>query len=212
IRRAELGPASGSRLRVAALIENKVLHPTIEGISDSDALLEPWVVDIVRLRIEDIYKVFVTYGKGDPTWHSELMPCREVLAVLIDNLYSSIRPIAHEDSASLVHRDAVYRRTKLAWRVSGFSPGLDELAILRVLHDAVVRSVAVGDEDIPVRSSHHTGGRAEMVLIISSNSGFSERQQHFSIRAELAHDMPSFNSGFDRCPHCVFRRRIGHPY
>src|SRR5215468_9228341 len=76
IHRAELRPASGSRLRVAALVENKVLDPTIESVSDSDPLLEPRVVDIVRLRVEHINKVFVIYGEGDPTRHSELMPGR----------------------------------------------------------------------------------------------------------------------------------------
>src|SRR5262245_61188581 len=49
IHRAELRPASGSRLRVAALVENKVLYPTVESVSDSDPLFEPRVVDIVRL-------------------------------------------------------------------------------------------------------------------------------------------------------------------
>src|SRR5262249_53910088 len=88
----------------------------------------------------------------------------------------------------------------------------DELSVLRVLHDTVVRSVAVGDEDIPVRSSHDTGRRSEMVLIISGNTGFAQRQLHFSIGAELAHDVPSFYSRLGCGCHRVFGRCLGYPH
>src|SRR5437667_838642 len=106
---AELGTASGLSARVAALIEDKIFHPAAQRVADADSLLEAGILDIVRLRVEHIYKVLIIDGERDSTRHPELVPLREKLSILIENLNSSVAAIAHENPPSLVHLDAMHR-------------------------------------------------------------------------------------------------------
>src|SRR5262249_28464294 len=157
-------------------------------VADPDALLESGIVDVVGFGIENIDQVLVVDRESDPARHSKLIPPREKLSILIEYLNSSVLSVADKDPASLVHRDAV-RRAELAGRIAGLAPGLDELALLRELHDAIVGAVAVCNENIAVGRRHDTGGRSEMILVVSGHPGFPERHQHPSIRAELAHEV-----------------------
>src|SRR6266446_3894168 len=154
---AELGAAASCGARIAALVQNEISHPAAEGVTDPDSLLESRIVHIVRLRVEDIDEVFVVDGKRYSAWHSELVPSRHVFAFLIEDLDARIGSIAHEQAASLVHGDAM-RRPELARRISGLPPGFDELSVLCVLHDAVVRAVAVRDKNISIGRRHNAGG------------------------------------------------------
>src|SRR4051794_36187195 len=54
---AELRSAARRGRGIAALIEDEVFHPAVERVADPDALLVTRIVDIVRLRIEDIDQV-----------------------------------------------------------------------------------------------------------------------------------------------------------
>src|SRR5216684_1542405 len=173
---AELGAAASCGARIAALIQNEISHPAVKGVADPDALLESRIVHIVRLRVEDIDEVFVIDRKRYSAWHSELVPRRQVFPFLIEDLYAGVRSIAHEHAASFVHGDAM-RHPEFTRRVSGLPPGLDELSVLRVLHDAVIRAMTVRDKNIPIGRSHHARRRAEMILIASGNPGFAERHQ-----------------------------------
>src|SRR5262245_22313073 len=190
--RAELRPASSSRTRIAALIEDEMPHPAVERVPDPDPLLKTRIVDVVRLRVEDIDQVFIIDREGDPARHPELVPPRQIGPILIEDLDPRIRPVAHEQPAPLVHGNAV-RDPELARTVSGLSPGLDELPILRILHDPDVREMAIGDENIAVGSGHDAGRGPEMVLIVAADPRLAERHQHLSIRAELAHDVPGLD-------------------
>src|SRR6266853_975950 len=101
------GAAARRRARVAALIQNEILDPAAQCIADPDALLESWIVHIVRLRVEDIDEVFVIDRKRYSAWHSELVPRRQVFAVLIEDLYAGIGSVAQEQAAAFVHGDAM---------------------------------------------------------------------------------------------------------
>ena len=172
---AELRPATGCRSGITALVQNEIPHPTIQGVADSDSLLKTRIVDIVGLGVEHVDQVFIIDREGHPTRHPKLMPLSQKLPFLVEDLNPGVGSIAHEHTAPFVHIDAV-RRTELAGRVSGRSPSLNELSILRVLHDAIIRTVAVRDEDISVRCSHNTGWRTEMAFIASGHTRFTERQ------------------------------------
>src|SRR5215831_21331459 len=73
---AELGAAARRGARVAALVQNEILDPAVEGVADSDALLESRIVHVVRLGVEDVDEVFVVYRKCYSAWHTELVPGR----------------------------------------------------------------------------------------------------------------------------------------
>src|SRR5437867_7419917 len=126
---AELWPAAGRGCRIAALVEDEVLDPAVLGVADPDALLEARIVDVVRFRIEHVDHVVVVDREGDPARHAELIPARQKLAVLVEDLDARVRAIAHEQAVALVHGDAV-RGPELARRVAGLAPGFDELAVL----------------------------------------------------------------------------------
>jgi hypothetical protein len=134
---AELGSAPRLCLRVASLIGDEVPHPTVECIPDSDSLLKTRIVDIVGLRVENIDQIFIIDGECNPARHAELMPRRQVFSFLIEDLDSSIGPIANEEAAPFVHIDAV-GSAEFSRRVSGLSPSLDELPVFRELDHAVV--------------------------------------------------------------------------
>ena len=90
-----------------------------------------------------------------------------------------------------------------------FVPPLDELAVLRELHDAViaVEFVAIGDEDIAIGGNHDIARGHKVVRPGSGDSRRPERHQHLPPRAELDNLMPPL----------PFRRprradRVGYPH
>src|SRR5438128_503386 len=84
-------------------------------------------------------------------------------------------------------------RFELAAICSLPAPGLDELSVLRELHDARVgiSAVPVRDENIAVWSGEHVRGPVESVRAVPGNPGLAEREQDPSLRAEL-HDLVAF--------------------
>src|SRR5204863_2396045 len=128
---AELRSAARLCAWIAALIQDEVPHPASQRVSDSDALLEARIIDIVRFRVEDVDQVFIIGREGNTARHSELVPCGDVLSVLVEDLDPGIAPIACEQAASLVHGDAVHR-AEFTRRIPGLSPGLDELSVFRI--------------------------------------------------------------------------------
>ena len=80
-----------------------------ERVTDTDAGLEAGILDIVRFGVEDINKVVIVYGERHSAGHPELVPLRDELSLLIENLNSSIASIANEQTASLIHIDAMHR-------------------------------------------------------------------------------------------------------
>src|SRR5262249_20900660 len=146
---AEFRAAAGGGTRIATLIQDEIFHPAMEGIADPDSLLETRIVHVVGFRVEHIDQVFVVNRKCYSAGHSELVPGRQVLPFLIEDLNTGIGSIAYEQPPSFVHGDAM-RGAELARRVSGLPPCLDKLSVLRVFDDAVIRAVAVGNKNIAV--------------------------------------------------------------
>src|SRR5262249_17378353 len=101
-------------------------------------------------------------------------------------------------------------RIELAWPRPFLSPRLDELPVLRELHDPRVRipAVSVRDEDVAIGGGDDVGRLIEGVRAVAGDSNFAERQQDLSIRAELDDDM----SLPDRCFSRWARRdSVSHP-
>src|SRR6266566_3486915 len=161
VHRYELRPASRLRVGIAALIQNEGVHESRSRISDPDALLPARIVDAVRFRVGHIDLVLVV--EGDPAWRAELRPCREMLALLVEELDAIVAAVGHEYAASRIDGDAV-QRVELAGRVSGLPPRLDELSVLRELHHAVVavRLVAVRNENVAIGGHRHRARRREV--------------------------------------------------
>src|SRR5262249_14953847 len=67
------------------------------------------------------------------------------------------------------------------------APGLDELAVLGILHDAIVGAGAmtVGDVDVAIGRNRNIGGAAEIARLIAGHAGLADRHQHLAVRAEL---------------------------
>src|SRR6476646_2928243 len=84
VHRDEFRAASGLRIRVAARVQDESVHKTRPGVSDPDALLPTRIVHAVRFRIGDIDLVLVV--EGDPARRAELGPCREMFALLVEEL------------------------------------------------------------------------------------------------------------------------------
>ena len=206
----ELRPAPCLHVRVPSLVENEEVHPAGFGVPDPDPLLPPGVVHEVRLGVGHVNLILVI--EEDSARRAELRPDGQELAVLVEELDAIVRPIGDEHAASPIDRDCV-ERAELAGCVPGLSPGLDELPVLRVLHDAVVAVdlVPVGDEDISVRSDGHGAGRREVILIVPRHACFPEGHQQLAVRAELEDLMAGAQAGFRRHGHAACAHRVGHP-
>src|SRR5207245_9029475 len=87
-------------------------------------------------------------------------------------------------------RDRV-RISEFAGARTLLAPGLDELAVLRELHDPRIgiSTMPVADEDVTVGSSHDGRRRIELVVAGASNARLAEREQQLALRAELEHLM-----------------------
>src|SRR5215472_5039356 len=76
---------------------------------------------------------------------------------------------------------------EFALPLARFAPGLDEFSILRELHDARVRllAVSVGDEDVAIGRDQDIGRPIEGVGPVARDPGLAQRHQHLSIGTEL---------------------------
>src|SRR5262249_20145136 len=102
----EFRSAARSRTRVAALVEDGILHPAVLRVADPNPLLEAWILDIVRFRVEHVDQVVVVDRERDPARHAELVPARQKISILVEDLDAGIGAVAHEQPATLVHGDA----------------------------------------------------------------------------------------------------------
>src|SRR5262249_50936442 len=107
----------------------------ILGATDADPWPDTRVVFPVRLMIghvEDVVAVNV-----DAARPAELLPLRDEIAILVEDLNAIVAAVADEDPSLRIDGDCV-RRVELAGGRAFPSPRLDELSILRELHDARV--------------------------------------------------------------------------
>src|SRR5262245_15963669 len=96
------------------------------------------------------------------------------------------------------------RRVELARGRPLLAPRIDELSILRELHDARIRipAVSVGDENVTVRSGCDSRRPVEGVRTGSCYSCLTKHQQDLSIRIELD----------DLVALAVFSLSVSHPH
>src|SRR5206468_10433902 len=82
---------------------------------------------------------------------AELFPLFEEFSILVEALNPIVPAVTNEQPATRIHSQVV-RRIEVTRRGTLLPPGLDELAILRELHDTGIgiSSVSVRDEDIAV--------------------------------------------------------------
>src|SRR5678816_2876780 len=126
----------------------------------------------------------------------------QVGAVLVEDLDAIVLAIADEETPARIQRDRV-RLADLARARSFLAPLLDERAILRELHHAIVLAVAmtVGDEDVAIRPDEDVRGLIEEVRTGATDTRLAERHQYFALRVELE----------DLVPLAVLAARVGHP-
>src|SRR5579862_954197 len=136
---------------------------------------------------------------------AELWPLFKELSVLIEDLYAVVHTVGHEDSASRVQGNGM-RFAKFAWASPFFPPSEEEFAVRRKFHNPIITILAmpVRDENVAIRSDHHSGRTIESVGPIACDAGLAQRHQHFPLGTELHHLMalPIFSVGVGY-PHVV---------
>src|SRR5271154_7330337 len=93
------------------------------------------------------------------------MPSGDEIAVLIENLDTTVATIGNVDTSHRTADRDIVRVIEIARRRSIVTPGLDEPAILGEFEDAgIVRGIAamaIGNEDIAICPDRHTGRPVE---------------------------------------------------
>src|SRR5262249_36885771 len=122
---------------------------------------------------------------------SKLLPFRQEVPFLIENLNAVVATIANEDPSLGIHCDGVWS-VKLTGSAAFFAPGLNELSFVGEFHDAgiAVAAMPVSHEDISVGSDDHVRRLIESIGTVSGNSGLAQGQQYLAFRAELDDLMP----------------------
>src|SRR5215471_19657010 len=108
-------------------------HLAVLDAADADALPEGLVELFARLRVGDIDHVILVDEHAARA--AELLPLGDELAVLVEDLQAVVLAVGDEESACLIHGEAV-RRLELAGGGALAAPGGDELALFGELHDA----------------------------------------------------------------------------
>src|SRR5262249_5768979 len=172
----------------------------ILGVADTDPRPHARVVFRVRLMIghvKDIVAVDV-----DSARTAELLPLREEIAILVEDLNAIVAAVADEDPSLRIDGDGV-RRVELAGGRAFLAPRLDELPILRELHDARVGvpAMSICHENIAVRRGHYVARTIEGVGAVTSTPRLAERHQHLSFLAEFEYLVTL----------AIFAGRVGRP-
>ena len=123
---------------------------------------------------------------------------------MVKDLDAIVGSVANQQPTAGIQRDGV-GVVELAMPRSGLAPRLNEFSVPGKLLNAVVSlrsaGMSFGYENVTVGSHYHIGWFIEQSWLSARNTGFAERHQNLSIRAELEH-LGSFS---------VFELGIGHP-
>src|SRR5437867_10650233 len=154
------------------------------GATDRDAFSKSWVGLRVGLMVGQVERVVLV--DEQPARPAELLPLFKKFPVLVEDLDAIVSAVTHKQPAARVHGQGV-RCVELARRGSLLSPGFDELAILRKLHNTSVRisSMSVPNEDVAIRRDQDSGGLIECIRAGSGNSSLAERHQELALRTKL---------------------------
>src|SRR5205823_5201193 len=136
IDRHELRSVAGSIPWIAPRIQDERVDPSGLRVADPDPLLPAGVLHIVGLRVRHVDLILAV--ERNSARLSELRPrSRQRLPLLIEDLDPVVPAVADENSSPRVDSDGV-ESMELARRPTGFAPRLDELSVLRALHDLAV--------------------------------------------------------------------------
>ena len=191
-------PFAGS---VGVGVRNQGRYLAIFGAADPDAPLVARVRLLIGLRVGRVEHVLpVDEHAARP---AELSPLRQEHPVLVEDLNPAVPAVGDKQPAVRVHREIVWR-VELTRAGPLLSPRLDELPVFRELHDARVRlaAVAVGDEDVAVRSDQDVGRLIERIGTVAGDSRLAQRHQDLAIGAELEHLVTLHSPGI----------AVGHPH
>src|SRR5262249_22273507 len=122
----------------------------------------------------------------DTTRPTKLSPLGDEVSVRVEDLDATVDAVADIDPSARIERNGM-RCIELALPLAVLAPGLEQSAVLGILHDAIVGSgaMAVGDVNVAVGRNCDIGGAAQIALVVARHSRLADRHQHLSVRAEL---------------------------
>src|SRR5262249_25849709 len=125
----------------------------------------------------------------DRAWLAELMPGRDEIAVLVENLDTTVAAIGNVDATQRTAKGDIVRVIEIAGRRSFVTPGLDEAAILGEFHDAAVArgiaAMAIGNKNIAIVRNRHAGRPVESIRALSADAHLAKHHQHLAVLIEL---------------------------
>src|SRR5215813_2336922 len=172
------------RLVFGAEGRDKGCDLAVSGAADANSRPDTPVVFCVRLGIRHVNGVVAI--DEDPARPAELLPLRDEIAILVEDLNAVVAAVADEEPPLRIDCDRM-RRVELPGTRAFPAPRLDEFSILREFHDARVGvpAMPIGDEDVTVRRGDNVAWPIKRVGPVAGNSSLAERHQHFSIGAEF---------------------------
>src|ERR1700730_8317777 len=167
-------------------IRNECRYHSVFYVSDSNAPFPAVVVLGNGLRFGVGHVNGVMLVDENSARPAELLPLRDVVSVLVEDLNPIVVAISDEKAALRIEGQAM-RDVEFARAGSLRSPRLDEFSIFRELHDAVVgiAAVSVGDKYIAIGGDGHSRGHIECVGTIALDARLAESHEHFSIGTEF---------------------------
>jgi hypothetical protein len=123
---------------------------------------------------------------------AELLPFRQEISILIENLNPVVRSVGDKQTASGIHGETV-GDVEFTWCRPMVTPGFDEFAVLGEFDHAVVRlrhwiiTMAVGDKNVAIGRDEDIGWRSECVGTSAGDTGLAERPHDLPVRREF-HD------------------------
>ena len=144
-------------------------------------------------------------------------PLGQILSVLVEDLYTLVDAVAHEEPALGVEGHAV-GLVELPGTRPCLAPRHDEFPVLVEFHDPIV-AVSVDHEDVAIGSNSDVGRTIEGVLPVTGDAGSAEGHQERPVLGEL-HDLMALvsDSAGIRCPDVSVRideKSVGpveHPF
>src|SRR6266581_4689098 len=117
------------------------------------------------------------------------MPGGDEIAVLIENLDTTVTTIGYVDTSHRTADGNIVRVIEIARRRSFVTPGLDEPAILGEFEDAgIVRDIAamaVGNKDVAICADRYAGWSIENIGALAADTHLAKHHQNLAVLVEL---------------------------
>src|SRR5215510_12605225 len=125
----------------------------------------------------------------DRAWLAELLPSGDEIAVLVENLDTTVEAIGNIDAPQGTAERDIVRIIEIAGRRSFVTPGLDEPAILGEFEDAAVArgiaTMAIGNKNIAIGRNRYTGRPIEDICALAADAHLAKHHQHLAGLVEL---------------------------